>query len=119
MRLRSAPCSPLGADAKVLSPSRPVALAWALQLGLVANPAPLGAAAGGAEPVVVQVGAEAVAADPKPGRTDEGTHLRWGQQGKGGKSRAGFFPPSSVLMGITMPILMLNYFCFGSSPGWP
>ena len=77
-----APCSRLRADAKVLSPSRPVALARAPQLGLIANPAPLGAAAGGAEPVVIQVGTEAAAADLEPGRAGETTHLRWGQQEK-------------------------------------
>ena len=88
----------LGADAKVLSPSRGVALAWALQLGLVANPAPPGAAMGRVEPAVAQEGTEATAVDPKPGRTDKTTHLRWGQQEKGGKSHVGSSPsPPSVL----------------------
>lgn len=76
-----------------MSPSHSIALARALQLELIANPAPLSAAAGGAEPVVVQVGAEATTVDPEPGRTGETTHLRWGQQEKGEKSHVGFPPP--------------------------
>lgn len=106
------PAAPLGADAKILSPSRPVPLAWALQLRLIANPAPLGAAAGGAEPVVVQVGTEAAATDLKPGRTEETTCLRMGPEKN--HTLAFSFPPS-VLMGINTPISTLNYFWFGRS----
>lgn len=85
---RSASHSLLRADAKVLSPFCPV-LPGILQLGFTTNPAPPGAAAGGAEPVAGHVGAEATAADPKPGRRNERTYLRWGEQEKGEESHVG------------------------------
>lgn len=49
-----------------MSSSRLVTFAWAVQRGLGANPVPLRAALGGAEPSVTQVGTEASSLDLKP-----------------------------------------------------
>lgn len=80
--VRRPPCSTQGADTEVRRPSHPVALAWALQLMFITNPAPLSAAVGRAEPIVIQVSTEPTTTDLKPGSTEDITYFRWGSRKK-------------------------------------